>query len=274
MANLEGVAACRSYDRYQKWPARVSGAVAEHLLCLAGPPPRTCLFLGAATGSNDVFPFARRADPSDRILASDVSPGFVEALGRRARAEGATNVSARRIDITTDLEDLPRFTLVTLFFVIHRLAEWRPVVPELARRLAPGGVFVISEFVGPGGLIFLSNERGGSGTDPVSRLIRRYFELLPGRFDPPLKSTTISPVLAGLSRLLVPSGHRDFHWPQRITVREAYRRIAEKAYAPYFSVPAPDAILERLRHDFAREMDRRVESTETIRVYAFRAPGR
>ena len=103
-------------------------------------------------------------------------------------------MEARRIDIRKDLANLGTFDLVTLFFVIHRLNDWRPVVTHLAALMAPGGSLYLSEFVGPSGVIYLSNEGGGRFRDPVSRLIRRYFELLPERFAPPLKSTSIRPV--------------------------------------------------------------------------------
>ena len=144
------------------------------------------------------------------------------------------------------------------------------MIDRLSELVAPGGSFFISEFVGPGGVIYLSNERGGTGLDPVSRLIRRYFELLPERFSPPLKSTSIGPVLDRLGGRLNPAGHHDFIWRQSLTPAEMLRRMADRAYAPYFSIPPPPALLARLGEEFAPESNCRVELDETIRIYRFR----
>lgn len=116
------------YEAHQAWPGETSGAIAGYLRsALARRPPRKCLFLGAATGVNDVLPFARRADPADRIIGSDVVPAYLDALRERAAREGLRRVEVRAIDIRRGLEALGTFDLVALFFVIHRVAEWREV---------------------------------------------------------------------------------------------------------------------------------------------------
>lgn len=261
------------YEAHQAWPAETAAAIAGHLLStLARRPPRKCLFLGAATGVNDVLPFARRADPADRIVGSDVVPAYLDALRDRAAAEGLRQVEVRAVDIRRGLEALGTFDLVALFFVIHRVAEWREVAGPLAGLVGRGGSLFVTEFAGPEGIIYLSNERGGKGRDPVSRLIRRYFELLPEPFEPPLKSTSIGPFRQLLAGLLRPAGSRDFAWPQRLTVGDMYARIAARAYAPYFGTRASPELLERLRTEFAPEWDREVAFVETIRVYRFARP--
>ena len=262
---VEDVAAF--YERHQEWPAPVADRVARHLRD-SKPDVRRAAFLGCATGVNDVLPYARLTREG-RILAGDIDPSFLSRLEERVRAEGLARVSPRRVDILQDLPTLGSHDLVALFFVIHRIAEWRQVASELPRPIAPGGVFFTSEFVGPEGAIYLSNENGGSGQDPVSRLIRRYFELAGERFDPPLKSTRIGPFLEALPPRLVPDGWRDFSWPQSLTVEEMYRKIEAGAYAPYFRARAP-RVLERLRSEFSGEWSERLDMTETIRVYRFR----
>jgi SAM-dependent methyltransferase len=259
-------------EAHQEWPPEVKLALATHLISAAGPVPRRCLFLGAGTGVNDALPFARLADPRDKILASDVEPAYLDRLRELAQAQGLRNVEARRIDIGKDLANLGAFDLVTLLFVIHRLADWQPVVPHLAALVAPAGSLYLSEFAGPSGVIYLSNEGGGRLPDPVSRLIRRYFELLPDPFSPSLKSTSIRPVREALAERLTPSGYRDFLWPQQLTVGEMCQKIESRAYAPYFSTHPTGELLAQLREEFQPDWSRKAGLTETIRVYRFGRP--
>lgn len=260
----------RFYEIHQEWPDEVKRGIAEYLRSnLASAAPRACLFFGAATGVNDVLPFARVADPRDRIVGSDVVEAYLDRLRAQAQREGLSNLQARAIDVRMDLPEQGSFDLVSLFFVIHRLDDWRSVVPSLAKIVGHGGSLYVSEFVGPSGIIYLSNEAGGAGQDPVSRMIRRHFELLQEPFAPALRSTSISPVRERLAEFLRPAGSRDFVWPQRLSVGDMYRKIASRAYAPYFSTQATEELLARLRHEFGSEWSHEVAFQETIRVYRF-----
>jgi SAM-dependent methyltransferase len=266
---VQGADRVRVYEENQAWPREVTGPLSRYFLSALRAPPRRCLFLGTATGVNDVLPFARTADRQDRILAGDIEPAFVDRLRTRATEEGLRNVEGRRLDVTTDLSSLGEFDLVTLLFVIHRLAAWQPVVERLPGLVAPGGSFFISQFAGPSGIVFLSNENGGRALDPVSRLIRRYFELLPDRFSPALKSTRIEPVLERLGKVLRPMGHQDFAWSQTLTPANMLKRIEKRAYAPYFSTHPGPGVFRQLREEAAAELDRPVALEETLRIYRF-----
>jgi len=255
-----------TYEEYQAWPREVTDGVARFL---GSDHPARCLVLGCATGVNDVLPLAREAGPGCRIIAGDVESAFLERLQERVLSEGVSTVDVRMIDITKDLSALGTFDLVSLLFVIHRLNPWEPVIDRVCDRVAPGGSFFISEFVGPAGIIYRSNEAGGKGTDPVSRMIRRYFEMLPERFSPSLKSTHIAPVLDRLAGRLKPRGHRDFGWHQTLMPGEMFRRIRDQAYAPYFSTAPGPGELDRLRVEFSREWTQAVRQTEVIRIHRF-----
>jgi SAM-dependent methyltransferase len=258
-----------AYEEYQGWPPDVTDGVARHFLAAVGPGPRRALVLGCATGVNDALPLARLADPAHRIVAGDIDESLLARLRERVISEGLLNVDVRPLDVTRDLSGLGTFDLVSLLFVVHRLAGWEAVIDRLCRLVAPGGSFFISEFVGPGGIIYLSNEGGGTAEDPVSRMIRRYFELLPEPFAPALKSTMIAPVLRHLARHLQPQGFRDFGWHQSIMPGEMFRRIRDRAFAPYFSTrPAPEA-LDALRTEFAGVWSQTVHQTEVIRIHRF-----
>ena len=272
MANTPRIAEAAAsdvYEEYQGWPAPVAEGLARELRSSLGAGPKRGLVLGCATGVNDALPLARTAAPGDRIVAGDLDAGFVERLRERAASERLSNLEARELDVTSDLASLGTFDFVTLFFVIHRLPEWEGVLDRLCRLVSPGGSFFISEFVGPGGVIYLSNESGGTSADPVSRMIRRYFELLSEEFAPRLKSSDIRPVLKRLSEQLTPQGHRDVEWPQTLMTAEMFRRIRDRAYAPYFSTHPVPGTLDRLREEFAGEWTRTVRQVEVIRIHRF-----
>jgi SAM-dependent methyltransferase len=196
-------------------------------------------------------------------VASDIDPSFLKRLREHARR--LPNVTVRRCDITQPIPG--RYDLVTLFFVIHRLDHWKRAIRRIEQLVAPGGSFFISEFAGPSGMIYLANEKGGRARDPVSRLLRRYFQLVGDPFDPDLKSSYIRPVLRYLS--LRPAGHRDFFWKQPVTVGEMHHKIDREVYAPFFSTHPHRSVIEQLRREFEPEWNRRVTYVETIRVYRF-----
>ncbi len=151
------------YEAHQEWPPSVKRSIAEHLLMAAPNAPRRCLFLGTATGINDAVPFATVADPDDQIIASDIDPDYLARLSKVVRQRGLNSVVPRRIDIQKDLGDLGTFDVVTLLFVIHRLDDWEPVVRELPALVSTSGSLYLSEFVGPSGVIYLSNEGAEAG---------------------------------------------------------------------------------------------------------------
>ena len=124
--------AVRLYEAHQEWPGGVKSALAAHLLSGLLPPPRRCLFLGAASGVNDALPFARTAGPGIRVVGSDVETAHVDRLRERAEREGLRNVEARVIDLREELGALGTFDLVTLLFVVHRLERWHAVIDPLA----------------------------------------------------------------------------------------------------------------------------------------------
>src|SRR6266704_421093 len=91
------------YELHQEWPKEVGRALAAHLLSVLGPPPRRCLFLGSATGVNDVLPFARLADLRDRIVGSDVESTYLDRLAEHARQEDLQNIEVHHLDVRKDL---------------------------------------------------------------------------------------------------------------------------------------------------------------------------
>ncbi|MHB8799699.1 MAG: class I SAM-dependent methyltransferase [Thermoanaerobaculia bacterium] len=118
-------------------------AVAE----LALPPGGRWLSLGCGGAETEV-----RAASLGRfasMLALDLSDGSLEAARERARAAGATTIEFRRADLN-DL-DLPagEFDVVLMCMSLHHVKELEATLAQVERALAPGGVFLVNEFVGP-----------------------------------------------------------------------------------------------------------------------------
>lgn len=99
--------------------------------------------LGAGTGTFTVR-FAR-ALPQGKVFANDVEPGMVEYLGKRAREEGLTNVTA----VLGEAGD-PRLPagidLAFMCDVFHHVEDVAGFFGHVRESLKPGGRLVIVDF--------------------------------------------------------------------------------------------------------------------------------
>jgi len=129
----------------ERWDLRYSGEDGEGVrapdpfaleaLERLGPGAgRTALDLAAGTGRH-ALELARRGW---RASAWDVSPIGLGILAERARAEGLS-VATGTVDLTALSPEPPRFDLVLSFGFLHR-----PLLPELARLVVPGGHLVFA----------------------------------------------------------------------------------------------------------------------------------
>jgi SAM-dependent methyltransferase len=260
------------YERNQRWPRPVRAAIVDFLMDGLSESAR-CLILGCATGVNDAVPLARRAPSSIRVVAGDIEPRYLSRL-RRYRADlRLANLRVARLDITKDLSHLGTFNLVCLFFVIHRVRNWRPAIRNVTALVAPGGTFCISQFRGRNGLIALSNSMGRGSSSFAAAVVRQYFALRRARFNPELKSSDIRPVLRELHRRFVLSGYRDLSWPQRVTMRAWITKIRRRAYAPFHDAPEDPELYSRLLQEFGPRWRRPEPHVERIRIYRFTPRG-
>src|SRR5687767_11306018 len=84
-------------ERLRGLELRLDPATIRHLETIGVGAGWTCLEIGGGGGSIARW-LARRVGPSGRVVATDLDPRFLEALGE-------PNLEARRHDVATD--DLP-----------------------------------------------------------------------------------------------------------------------------------------------------------------------
>jgi demethylmenaquinone methyltransferase/2-methoxy-6-polyprenyl-1,4-benzoquinol methylase len=127
----------RSFDRWARYyDLAMPGASTASLsagLDAAERPVERLLDLAGGTGRAAVA-----LDVPDRIVL-DAAGGMLA----RARDRGLACLQgdARRLPLGTDSVDA-----VTIVDALHHVPDWEAVFAEVARVLAPGGVFVVAEF--------------------------------------------------------------------------------------------------------------------------------
>lgn len=101
--------------------------------------------IGAGTGLFSTL-FARAVGPSGLVYAVDVSPGFIDGISARARAEGLTNiVPVRNTQQATGLEGAS----IDLAFVCdtyHHFEDPAAMLDSIRRALVPGGTLIIIDY--------------------------------------------------------------------------------------------------------------------------------
>jgi GT2 family glycosyltransferase/ubiquinone/menaquinone biosynthesis C-methylase UbiE/glycosyltransferase involved in cell wall biosynthesis len=110
-------------------------------------PGRRGLSLGCGSGAAVVD--AVMLDVVQQMEGLDISPGAVEVAQRRANEAGVgTRASFAVADLNhPSLQGL--YELVIFEQSLHHIGRLGPVLDECARVLAPSGLFVINEYVGP-----------------------------------------------------------------------------------------------------------------------------
>lgn len=95
-----------------------------------------CLEVGAGNGSVSRW-LADRVGPTGSVIASDIDTGLLDRLD-------ATNITVRRIDVTTD--DLGAdYDIVVARALLHHLPARVEVLGRLAAAVRPGGRLVLEE---------------------------------------------------------------------------------------------------------------------------------
>jgi len=101
--------------------------------------------VGAGTGLF-VGPFARAVGARGRVLAIDISPGFLEHLGRRVEEEGLSNVEPRLGGERSVELDSESVDVAFVCDTYHHFEYPRSMLASLWRALRPGGRLVIVDF--------------------------------------------------------------------------------------------------------------------------------
>lgn len=129
--------------RWSTEEARDARREADHIMAAAGVRPgMTVADIGAGEGYYTVR-LARRVGPHGRVLAQDILPEIIDALGRRVNREDWTNVSVK-----LGAPDDPRlppgsFDRIFLVHMYHEIAEPYAFLWRLWPALKPGGQVII-----------------------------------------------------------------------------------------------------------------------------------
>lgn len=107
---------------------------------------QTVLDLGSGAGM-DLLLAARRVGPTGRVIGVDMTDAMIERAGRNVTAAGVENVEVRKGNI----EALPVASGTVDWVISNCVVSLSPdkgaIFAEIARVLAPGGRFIISDIV-------------------------------------------------------------------------------------------------------------------------------
>jgi ubiquinone/menaquinone biosynthesis C-methylase UbiE len=167
------VAARRS--RGQAGRDEVYGPATELMLDLADVRiERRVLDVAAGTGDQTLFA-ARRVGPTGYVLATDISPGMLNAAAEAARKAGLTNVETRVMDAESLDLDEDSFDAVICRFSLMLFPNPQKVLKAMRRVVRPGGkvaalVFSTAERNPPQGIVLGVARRFGSTPLPLFAL--------------------------------------------------------------------------------------------------------
>lgn len=134
--------------------------------------------LDVGSGAGHWIDFYRSVFGARRVLGIELAGPAADALRSRYAAE--SDVSVKELDVSGDVELGERFDIVNAVDVLFHVVDdgrWRRAVENLGRHLAPGGLFVIAEYVAripyDAGLRAPDAERGEPIADDVVMVTKR-----------------------------------------------------------------------------------------------------
>jgi ubiquinone/menaquinone biosynthesis C-methylase UbiE len=247
------------YDAQRAHPPEVAAQIGAALAALLGPGART-LELGVGTG-RIAIPLALAGGS---VVGVDVSRDMLRTAAARATAAG-TALPLLRADAQAMPFATHSFAAALAVHVLHLLPDWRAALAEIARVVAPGGLFV----------------QGADWRDPDScvgmlrgRLRTAVMELLPGS-RPPGAGAAVAQVLAKLGATTEPPAVAA-RWSRPLSPAEVLAGMAARIDAETWALPADllAACMERVQAwaaeqwpDLSRPQD--VEHRFTLTVSRF-----
>jgi len=122
--------------------------------------------VGAGTGLFTML-FSRAVGSTGKVYAVDISPTFIDNIGRRAQREGLSNISGI-VSSQDDTKLLPASVdLVFICDTYHHFERPRAMLDSIHRALKPGGTLVVIDFErieGKSSAWILGHVRAGKGT--------------------------------------------------------------------------------------------------------------
>jgi len=156
------------------------GEATEEMLVLARVEPGSRVLDVAAGTGGQTLAAARRAGPSGRVVATDISPRILEFAAAEARAAGLTNVDTHAVDGEELAVEPESFDAAICRLGLMYFPNRAGALAGVRDALKPGGRFA--------GIVFSTPDRSPFFSLPVS-IIQRRAELpppapgLPGPFS-------------------------------------------------------------------------------------------
>jgi len=117
-------------------PAKILGPYAR--------PGETVIDVGAGTGFFSI-PLAGMVGPTGRVTAIDLQPEMLEALTRKARAQGVAERITPHLATPYSLGEHNKADFIMAFWVVHEVPDQRAFLAEVSGLLKPGGLFLLVE---------------------------------------------------------------------------------------------------------------------------------
>lgn len=146
------------------------GAVTDLMLDRAGVGPGSRVLDVAAGAGGQTLAAARRAGPSGRVVATDISPAILAYAAKIAAAEGLTNVVTREVDGEELAEDGGAFDAVISRVGLIYFPDQQAALRGMSRALRAGGKL--------SAVVYSTADRNGFFSVPVG-IIRRRAQLPP-----------------------------------------------------------------------------------------------
>jgi ubiquinone/menaquinone biosynthesis C-methylase UbiE len=132
--------------------------------------PKTSRWLSLGCGAGGLEIFACKAGLCGSMRALDVSEGSLEVGRQNAAKEGVTNIEFGTVDMNAVRLERGRWDVILMAMSLHHVKELGAVLGAIHDGLAPGGIFITNEFIGP---------RQFQYTDLQLSLVRELLSTLP-----------------------------------------------------------------------------------------------
>lgn len=136
----------------EAFQARVSGSPGENWLqglMRRGGVPKGGRWASLGCGAAGQELLAARLGLCDSLVGYDASPASLELARRAAEEEGRHQLSFAAIDLDAPTLPAAAFDVVLMNMALHHVRELPAALREVCRALAPGGVLILNEYVGP-----------------------------------------------------------------------------------------------------------------------------
>jgi hypothetical protein len=259
------------FDRGRVPPERARRRLGDWI---ASHRPSKILFLGCGTGVMEIGPvlaaMRRRRIPFE-ATAVDLSAPMLAVARRRF-----PKVRFFRADLNKDLRRLGSgYDAIVAFFVLQHVRSWRRLIDRLSRA-NPAATWFVTERIGGDSFSGTVNaaRRGKRIRTLLGRFMGRYVrdleELRRLPAPPEVDNYHMAPIFDCIRRRAPRHKRIRVSWPKPMTLRKVIRGIPMRKNGTFELGRGIDGpLLEGLRREFSRDLDRPLRLRETIGLNAF-----